>query len=143
MIRVIKDFKKFAFNRGNIIDLSIAVVVGTAFTTVVSSLASNIIVPLTNIVLTGKLGEVRVEKFFGDLLNFLIVAAALYIVTKIVLKWFGHLLDRVETELEHKVDPDAPPDQPDAKFCPECCFSIPYMAKRCPYCTTKLKEEGG
>src|SRR6516165_10492437 len=82
------EFKNFAF-KGNVIDLAVAVIIGAAFGAIIKSLVDNIIMPLVNLVVPGTdsykdLGLVINGKFIptgifiADVINFLIVALALF-----------------------------------------------------------------
>lgn len=86
-----KDFKSFAL-KGNVIDLAVAVIIGAAFGTIVSSLVSDVITPL---ILTPvldaanlkdieglKWGTVSYGKFLAAVLNFLIVAFVIFLMIK-------------------------------------------------------------
>ncbi|MDQ3368091.1 MAG: large conductance mechanosensitive channel protein MscL [Myxococcota bacterium] len=85
------DFKKFAF-KGNVLDLAVAVVLGTAFTAVVTAIVTGLIMPVVGEILPG--GEWRtwtVWKFqlgglLAALLNFLIVAFVLFLIVSKVIK---------------------------------------------------------
>jgi large conductance mechanosensitive channel len=87
----IKEFKEFAL-KGNVVDLAIAVIIGAAFGTIVSSLVTDIITPL---VLTPALeaahvndlkdlawGQVKYGSFLAAVLNFLVIALAIFLVVK-------------------------------------------------------------
>lgn len=82
-MKVIKGFKDFVM-RGNVVDLAVGVIIGTAFNQVVNSLVVDIITPLIGL-LGGtpdfsalKIGPVTIGKFINAILNFLIVALAIY-----------------------------------------------------------------
>ena len=89
---MIKEFKKF-ISRGNVIDLAVGVVVGNAFSKIVSSLVDNIIMPLVGIVIGGidstklslKVLDVKIEFgiFLQNVVDFLIIAFCIFIVIKI------------------------------------------------------------
>ncbi|MBA3454876.1 MAG: large conductance mechanosensitive channel protein MscL [Deltaproteobacteria bacterium] len=93
------DFKKFAF-KGNVLDLAVAVVLGTAFTAVVTAIVTGLIMPVVGEILPG--GDWRtwmVWKFhlgalLAALLNFLIVAFVLFLLVSKVIKF----LDRRAAE---------------------------------------------
>ncbi|TAN31338.1 MAG: large conductance mechanosensitive channel protein MscL [Actinomycetota bacterium] len=125
-------FKKFLF-RGNLIDLAIAVVIGTAFARIVTALVADLITPLI-----GALGKqpnfeqlfftINRSKFlYGDFLNnlitFIIIALVIYfmVVAPIL---------RITTKLAKADDPSTP-----MRECPECLSAIPSAASRCMYCT--------
>jgi large conductance mechanosensitive channel len=92
-----QEFRKFAF-KGNVIDLAVAVIVGTAFGKIIDSLVKDIIMPLISMVIPAeqsylgwKLGDgdkaVLYGKFLGEVINFLIVAAALFFFAVKFLGW--------------------------------------------------------
>ncbi|GAB3694682.1 large conductance mechanosensitive channel protein MscL [Actinocorallia lasiicapitis] len=124
-------FKKFLF-RGNLMDLAIAVVIGAAFASLITSFTGAFINPL--IALIG--GEPNLDDmkftigktvfpygtFLTELLNFLIIAAVLYF-----------LVVRPITKMMRRMGLDRP--IPPAKDCPECRSEIPETAARCKYCT--------
>ena len=129
---MLKDFKKFLL-RGNVVDLAVAVVIGTAFTAVVKALVSDLITPIVAAIF-GKPSfgaltfTINGSHFaYGDFLNnvlaFITIAAAVFflIVTPI-----NALMARRAKE------------DPDTKECPECTSAIPLKAKRCPLCTSQL-----
>jgi large conductance mechanosensitive channel len=93
------EFRAFAF-KGNVIDLAVGVIIGGTFGTLVNSLVHNIIMPLVGVVLPGKHGyenwvldlrgkTVPYGRFLGDIVNFLIVALALYI---FIVKFIGWIM---------------------------------------------------
>src|SRR6185437_10417312 len=127
-----KEFKAFAF-KGNMIDLAVAVVIGAAFGTVIKSIVDNIIMPLVAYVTPNMtytqwhIGRVLIGKFLGDLLNFLIIAFAVFIT---IVKLLGAMMKRVGGEDQ--------PAEPATKECPFCLSNIPYRAKKCAHCTADL-----
>jgi large conductance mechanosensitive channel len=132
MVKVLQDFKKFLL-RGNVVDLAVAVVVGTAFAALVKALVSDILTPIIAMIF----GKPNFEDLsftingshflYGDLLNnlitFLSVAAAVFFFVVVPV---NHLMARRAKE------------DPDTKECPECTSAIPVNAKRCPLCTSEL-----
>lgn len=126
-------FKKFLM-RGNVIDLAVAVVIGAAFTAVVSSFVSNLLTPLVSAFgglpdfSSLRLTVGRSNFMYGDFINavisFLLVALVLYF---LVVKPYTHFKDHAQAkeELTHR-------------DCPECLSEIPLAATRCAYCTTEL-----
>jgi large conductance mechanosensitive channel len=91
------EFKAFAF-KGNVIDLAVGVIIGAAFGQIVSSLVENIIMPLIGVLLPGQQGyvgwdwdfngqKVPYGKFLGAVVNFLIVALALFVFISKFLGW--------------------------------------------------------
>ncbi len=94
---LVDEFKAFAF-KGNVVDLAVGVVIGAAFAKIVDSLVKHIIMPLIGVVLPGQKGylgwkwvinekEVPYGLFLGELVNFLIVAAALFVFVVKFLGW--------------------------------------------------------
>jgi large conductance mechanosensitive channel len=111
-LSLVEEFKKFAF-KGNVIDLAIGVIIGAAFGKIVDSLVKNIIMPLIGLLLPGEEGylgwklvvggkEVPYGLFIGEVVNFLLVALALWIFIVKFLGWIMH------TQKEEEAIP-APP----------------------------------
>ena len=137
MVKVLQDFKKFLL-RGNVVDLAVAVVVGTAFAALVKALVADILTPIIAMIF----GKPNFEDLsftingshflYGDLLNNLItfvsVAAAVFFFVVVPI---NHLMARRAKE------------DPDTKECPECTSAIPVKAKRCPLCTSELAVAPG
>jgi len=126
-----QEFKAFAF-KGNLVDLAVAVVIGTAFTAVVTSLVQDVVMPIIShyVLPAGQTyqkwapGGVAVGKFIAALVNFLLVAIVVFIV---LVKFLGALMKR----------PEAPPQ---TKNCPLCLSAIPLQAKKCAHCTADLPQ---
>ena len=87
-----EDFRKF-INRGNMIDLAVAVVVGAAFKSVVDSFVANIIMPIIGalggkpdfgkLLFTINESQFHYGRFLTDVISFLIIAAAVFVVVKV------------------------------------------------------------
>jgi large conductance mechanosensitive channel len=100
-----KEFKDFIL-RGNVIDLAVAVIIGAAFTLVVNSFANDILMQIVAAIfgkpdfndLTFALGDAEIlyGRFLTTLVNFLIVAAAMFLVIKAV----NHLTQLRKAKLE-------------------------------------------
>src|SRR5262249_59530422 len=99
-LSLIDEFKAFAF-KGNVVDLAVGVIIGSAFGKIVDSLVKQVIMPLISIVMPAEKGytdwklvvagkEVPYGTFLGEVVNFLIVAAALYIFIVKFLGWLMH-----------------------------------------------------
>jgi large conductance mechanosensitive channel len=136
---MIRGFKEFLL-KNNVAALAVAVIIGGAVGKVVSSLAADILMPLIGMVLPS--GEWRAAKlvisktvgpdgkeainainygtFFGSLVDFIIIALVVYIMTKALIK----------------EAPPAPP--PPSKNCPRCKESIAIDATKCKFCTADL-----
>jgi large conductance mechanosensitive channel len=129
-----KGFRDFIL-RGNVVDLAVAVVIGAAFTGIVSALVSDLINPLiaatvgqpnlTFITVHAGKGEFKIGDFLDHTISFLIIACVVYFLVVLPINW---LLARVMA-----MKP-APPPAPTTKQCPECLSDIPLAARRCAHC---------
>src|SRR5436853_25748 len=97
---LLEEFKAFAF-KGNVIDLAVGVIIGAAFGKIVDSLVKNLIMPLVSVIMPGdesyqkwhwEIGgrDVPYGLFLGEVVNFLIVAAALFFFIVKFLGWVMH-----------------------------------------------------
>jgi large conductance mechanosensitive channel len=112
------------------------VVIGTAFTAVVTSLVEDLITPLiaaiggeqdfSALTFTINGSEFRYGDFINALFTFLIVATVVFF---FVIKPVNALLSRLRTE---------PPVAEETRQCPECLSEIPIAARRCAFCTTQV-----
>lgn len=128
-------FKKFLL-RGNLVDLAVAFVIGSAFAALVTGLVKDLITPVIGAIggqpdFAGLTFTINKSKFFyGDFLNllitFLIVSAVIYF---LVVVPFSKLLERF------KPTPDAPAPVQD---CPHCMSSVPQAATVCAFCTRDI-----
>ena len=102
---MLDEFKNFAL-KGNVIDLAIGVIIGAAFGKIVDSLVKQIIMPLVSVIMPGQQGylgwkwvingkDVPYGLFIGEIVNFLIVALALYI---FIVKFIGILMKNKKEE---------------------------------------------
>ena len=131
MAEIWKEFKAFAF-KGNLIDLAIAFVLGVAFTTVVTSLVNDIIMPIVGAIVSDDsftsltfefLGvEILYGSFLSALVYFLIVAWVLFLIIKAI----------------NRMQRPAAEESPATRECPYCLSSIPRLARRCPNCTSEV-----
>jgi large conductance mechanosensitive channel len=131
-VKVFKGFRDFIL-RGNVMDLAVAVIIGAAFTAIVTALTENIIKPLLGAIIGkpdfGYLivyihgGKIMYGNFITAVVNFLILALVVYFIlvlpTQYLLKKFN--------------PPKAEP--PTTKACPQCLGDIPLAATRCKFCT--------
>src|SRR5690349_18202150 len=126
-------FKNFIM-RGNLVELAVAVVIGTQFSGLVKQFVSSFVNPLLSLVGgTPDLGNliVRVGKatftygaFLTEALTFLISALVVYYAMVLPASRLLHLLER------HRAAT--------SRDCPECTRSIPIAAQRCPQCTAQI-----
>jgi large conductance mechanosensitive channel len=130
-----KDFKAFLL-RGNLVDLAVAVVIGVAFTAVVTAFVNSLITPLIKAIFGGKNqfaglyftlngSKFTYGAFLNALLSFVIIAAVVFF---LVIKPVNSLSARLGM---------APKEEP-MRDCPECLSKVPEAATRCAYCTTQL-----
>jgi len=142
---MLKEFREFAL-KGNAVDLAIGVIIGAAFGSIVTSLVNDVLMPpigkltggvdfanLFVVLGNGSFPSLKAAKdagaatvnygiFINTVINFVIVAAVLFLVVK--------AMNRMKRE------PAAA--APTVKECPQCASAIPLKAKRCPHCTSTL-----
>ncbi|MBQ8506160.1 MAG: large conductance mechanosensitive channel protein MscL [Clostridia bacterium] len=136
MGKLIKEFKEFAF-KGNVIDMAVGVVIGSAFTGIVTSVVNDLFTPLIA-KLTGSVdfsalsialgsGEnaptIAVGSFIQAVINFFLIAICVFAFVKVVNKM-------------RKPKVEAP--KPAPRLCPFCKSAIADDATRCPHCTSQL-----
>lgn len=125
-------FKNF-MTRGNVIDLAVAVVIGTAFGALVASFVADLITPLIGAIIgepdfsslsfTINGSEFTYGNFINALISFLSVAAAIYF----------FVVAPMEKAQVMRHGPAA-----GTRECPECLSEVPAPAKRCAFCTSEL-----
>ncbi|MGA7317279.1 MAG: large conductance mechanosensitive channel protein MscL [Silvibacterium sp.] len=128
---MLKGFRDFIL-RGNVVDLAVAVVIGAAFSAIVNSLVTDLINPtiaaafkkpdFSYLVLNIHGGHVRYGNFLNALIQFLLVATAVYFFVVLPL---NTLMAKFKPAVAAP-----PPTQP----CPQCLSEIPVAAKRCSHC---------
>ena len=133
MKKFIQEFKAFAL-RGNVMDMAIGVLIGAAFSGIVTALTDNFINPLLQAFMKGQTYSMEeIAGFAGNFLtavvNFLITALVLFCLLKAVNKMLS---------LSHKKEEPAPA-APTTKKCPYCMSEIDIAATRCPHCTSLLE----
>ncbi|MBE5900409.1 MAG: large conductance mechanosensitive channel protein MscL [Lachnospiraceae bacterium] len=139
----IAEFKKFIM-RGNVMDMAVGVIVGGAFTAIVTSLNEDILTPILGLFggtdfsyLTVKIGTganapvLQYGNFITAIINFLITALAIFC----IIKALNHAADRAK-KLKKTEEVAAEPTE---KECPYCRTMIHIQATRCPNCTSELK----
>ena len=148
---MLKEFRDFVM-RGNVLDLAVGVIIGTAFNAIVKSLVNDLLMPpiglllgrvdFGNLLLVLKVGDpsapyatladaqaagavtINYGVFVNTIVSFVITAFAMFVVIKAV------------NQLKRKEE--APPPEPTDKDCPYCFTKIPIKATRCPHCTSQL-----
>ncbi|MEA2151112.1 MAG: large conductance mechanosensitive channel [Solirubrobacteraceae bacterium] len=135
MASVLKEFRQFIL-RGNLVDLAVAVVIGTAFGAVVTALVADVLTPLiaalggkpdfSRLTLEINGSTFRYGHFLNVLLAFVLVSAVIFF---LVLKPVNVLMAR------YKVDT---PVQAKTRACPECLSDIPVAATRCAFCSSRV-----
>lgn len=130
---MIAGFRDF-ISRGNVVELAVAVVIGTAFGAVVASLVADLLTPLIGAIagepdfsalsFTINGSEFTYGNFLNALFAFLSVAAAVYFFVIVP-------LEKLE---ERRHGPKAAEKRP----CPECLSEVPVPAKRCAFCSSEL-----
>lgn len=128
---MLKGFRDFIL-RGNVMDLAVAVVIGTAFTAIVNALVTDIVNPLiaalvhkpdfSALILDINGGKIKYGDFLNAIISFLLIAAVVYFVFVLPLN-----------ALMKKFRP-AEAEPPKTHPCPECLSDIPLGARRCSHC---------
>jgi large conductance mechanosensitive channel len=150
---MLKEFREFAM-KGNVIDLAVGIMLGTAFNAIVNSIVANVIMPPVGLLVGNvdfadlffllKKGEapppyatladaqaagavtINYGLFVNALFSFLIIAFVLFLIIRSI------------NRLKRK--DEAPPAEPTTKACPYCKSEIPLAAIRCPQCTSQLES---
>ena len=143
---MLKEFKDFVM-RGNVLDLAIAVIIGAAFGSIVTSMVNDIIMPPIGLILGrvdfkdlfislngqsyASLADAKQKaapviaygQFLNTVINFLVIASVIFLIVK---------------QANRFKKPVAAPEAPATKECPYCTSVIPARALRCPQCTSDL-----
>lgn len=137
MKKFFKEFKEF-ISKGNVMDLAVGVIIGGAFSAIVTSLTDNIINPLINCIggaeIQGKIhliGDNYIDygAFISAIINFVIMALIVFCLVKAVNKAMS--IGKKKEE----------PAEPTTKTCPYCKSEIPIDAVKCCHCTSDLPTE--
>ena len=132
------EFKKFVA-RGNVMDMAVGIIIGGAFTAIVTSLVNDILMPVLSLLTGGfdfsalciVLGEgenaatLNYGSFIAAIINFLLISFVIF------------MLIRTINKLSAKKEEEAPAA---TKECPFCKEQIAAEAVRCPHCTSQLQE---
>lgn len=138
MKKFMNEFKEF-ISRGNVMDMAVGIIIGGAFTSIVSSLVEDIINPFLGLfggmnfdkLHVKLLGEVTLNygKFITAVINFLIMALIVFIIIKTLNTAAAKLAPKQKEEVKATT-----------KICPYCKSEIAIDASRCPHCTSILEE---
>ena len=131
---MLKEFKEF-ITRGNVIDMAIGIIMGSAFTAIVNSMVEDLLMPILagitsgvnyeDLVINIAGSQIRIGSFINAVITFLIIAFVLFLIVKSMNKLHKKKEEPiVETE----------------KSCPYCKSKIDIEATRCPNCTSKLEN---
>lgn len=145
MKHLLAEFKEF-INRGNVIDMAVGIIIGAAFTAIVTSLTNDIINPLIKLITGGNGTEVAgltipvpgtengidFGAFISAIINFLIVAWVVFMIVKA----FNKMKDGGLKLVKRGKNGEELVEQ--APVCPFCLEEINVGATRCPHCTAEL-----
>ena len=143
MKKVFGEFKEFVM-RGNVLDLAVAVIIGGAFQTIVSSLCDDVITPFIQLIISKcigvdsieemtkvlNVGTIQLGNFISAIINFLIMAVIIFCLVRFINRVMSIGKKKEEEEEEETT-----------KTCPFCKSEIDIEATRCPHCTSVLEEE--
>ena len=131
-----KGFRDF-LNQGNVVQLAVAVVIGVAFSAVVTALVVNVVNPIIAIlfgkpnfdtlVLTINGSNIKYGTFLTALIAFVLIAAGVYF-------FFVLPYTRLQSRLRKPVESTT-------RACPECLSVIPIAARRCSFCTVVVTPQ--
>ena len=132
----LNEFKEFAL-KGNVIDLAVGIIIGAAFTAIITSLVNDIISPLLGLFVSVNFSSLQAEaggavftygNFIMAVINFLLVALVLFMIIRSINRMSNLKMKEEKEEVT-------------TKACPYCKNDIPLEAVRCPYCTSELTSE--
>ena len=143
MKKFFNEFKTF-IAKGNVMDLAVGVIIGSAFTSIVNSLVDDIFMPLLSLITGGldissmsvsfgvgdNAATLNYGSFLSAIINFLLIALVIFCMVK--------ALNSAKEKLARK--PEEAPAAPVEKECPYCMSMIPVRAKKCPHCTSLLDD---
>ena len=142
-MKIVSEFREF-IERGNVMDMAVGIIIGAAFTAIVTSLVDNIITPFITLVTGGNGTDVKglsipvpgtengidFGAFIGAVINFLIIAFVVFLMVKAMNKLRdkgAKVLGKNGEELQEK-----------APACPYCLENVLEGATRCPHCAAEL-----
>ena len=135
---LVQEFKEF-IDKGNAMDMAVGVIIGGAFTAIVTSLTGDIISPLISLLTGGAVGEdgmaipltiggFNIGGFLSAIINFLIVALIVFLMVKSF-----NSMKNAGSKLRKKDEGEAEPEM-DPPTCPFCLEEVKEGATRCPHC---------
>ena len=120
---MIKEFREF-ISRGNVMDLAVAVIIGAAFTAIVTSLVDDIIMPIVGVLLGGidftslaiQVGDANIlyGNFIQAMINFLIIALVIFLMVKAI-----NSASKQVTGPEEEADEEEPEPEPEVELLTE------------------------
>lgn len=129
---MLKEFREF-IERGSVLDLAVAVIIGGAFAKIISSLVTDILTPLIGLIVGGinisglsiVIGDAVITwgAFVQSIFDFLVIAFVIFLIVRTA----------------NKMKKTPPPADPTTKECKFCYSTISIKATRCPNCTSELK----
>ena len=151
---MIKEFKEF-ISRGNMVDMAVGIIIGAAFTAIVTSLVDDIIMPLISI-LTGNIdftslfvaldgndyaslaaaeeagaAVFKYGSFISAVINFILVALVVFLLVKGI--------NNMRARAEKLAGKEKAEEAPTTKECPYCLSEIPLAATKCAHCASLLE----
>lgn len=131
-----KEFKEF-ISRGNVMDMAVGVIIGGAFTAIVTSLVNDIIMPILSLITGGfdftalaiafgegeEAASLNYGSFIQAIINFILIAIVIFVIIKSI----------------NKFSKKKPEEAPTTKECPYCMEKISIKAKKCPHCTSDVE----
>ena len=143
MKKFLNEFKEF-INRGNVMDLAVAVIIGGAFTSIVTSLTTDIINPLITVIAGGSADsisglvvpgtDIDFGKFLSAVINFLIVAFVVFLLVKAINK-----VQSAGSKVLH-LNKDGEKVEQKPPACPFCLEEVKAGATRCPHCAAAFDK---
>ncbi len=156
-MKLLKEFKEFAL-KGNVMDMAIGVIIGGAFSSIVTALTTSFINPLINSIGGAQVaGAIRLPwvnyegldseaalalsldygAFITAVINFLILAVILFIMLKAI-NGATKAAEEAAKKLKKKQEEEAAPT---TKICPFCKSEIDIEATKCPHCTSDQPKD--
>lgn len=129
---MLKEFREF-IERGSVLDLAVAVIIGGAFAKIITSLVGDILTPIIGLIVGGiniselsiTIGDAVIKwgAFVQSIFDFLVIAFVIFLFVRTA----------------NKLQKAPAPADPTTKECPHCFTTISIKATRCPNCTSELK----